>query len=147
MLCALVACRSAAAPASLRYFVGDWTARAENPATKQAFTLRYTVVARDGALAGRGSSPELGLDLEDSWRIEDGVIVRTITDSSGVHAVVRGTGWDGSSLRLEGEAKTASGTFRIRETIVREGPRSFTATWEADRGAGWAAYSVERLTR
>jgi hypothetical protein len=56
-------------------------------------------------------------------------------------------GWRGETLVLEGDARSAGGVTRVRETIQRLGPDAFTARWEAYRNGAWSAYSDERATR
>jgi hypothetical protein len=48
---------------------------------------------------------------------------------------------------LEGEARSAGGVIRVRETITRRSPDRFEAVWEAQRDGEWAPYAVETVTR
>ncbi len=133
--------------APIAYFVGDWTATAENPSTKQSFTLRYTVKPALGGvwLEGTGFAKELGLEIRDYWGVTaDGEITRTLFDSSGITGTVRSKGWSGEVLVLEG---TIDAGARVRETITRRGARAFDAVWESNTDGTWSAYSVEHLTR
>jgi hypothetical protein len=107
--------------APIAFFVGDWTAKAENPSTKQAFSLRYRVTPVLGGswLEGSGVAKELGLEIRDYWGIDaSGEITRTLFDSSGVTGTVRSKGWSGDSLVLEGTINTG---MRVRETISKRG--------------------------
>jgi hypothetical protein len=61
-----------------------------------------------------------------------------------VPGTVRGTGWSGDVLVLEG---TINAGPRVRETITRRGERRFDAVWESNTDGTWSAYSVETLTR
>lgn len=133
--------------APIAYFVGEWTAKAENPTTKQRFTLRYTVVPslKGMWLEGSGVATELGLEIRDYWGVEaSGEITRTLFDSSGVTGTVRSKGWSGDTLVLEGDINAG---IRVRETITKRGVRAFDAVWESNSDGTWVAYSVEQLTR
>jgi hypothetical protein len=132
--------------APIAYFAGDWTARAENPQTKKAFVLRYTVqpTMKGAWLEGTGFADELGLELRDYWTVDDkGEVSRTIFDSTGITGTVRGT-WSGDTLVLEGSINAGA---RVRETITKRGERTFDAVWESNTDGVWTAYSVEHLTR
>ena len=76
-----------------------------------------------------------------------GEIMRIVFDGSGTYAVVRSPGWTDGRLVLEGDARSAGGTVRVRETIRTVSENEFTATWEALRNGSWSAYSIERATR
>ena len=149
--CATTAPARLQPPAPLVFFTGCWHASAEDPSTKQRFTLRYCVEpALAGAFSfGRGVSTELGLEVHDVWGVDalTGEVTRTLFDSNGTQGQVRSKGWDGDTLVLEGEGRGRDGATRVRETIVRSGPDAFRATWEAFVDGRWAAYSVETLTR
>lgn len=156
---ALAACSHASTPptpidvkldarlAPIAYFVGEWTAKAENPQTKKSFTLRYTVTpALKGVwLEGSGLAEELGLEIRDYWGVDGaGHITRTIFDSTGITGTVTSTGWSGEVLVLEGGI---TGGARVRETITKRGERAFDAIWESTTDGTWSAYSIEHLTK
>ncbi len=137
--------------ANLGYFVGAWDIMAVTPGTGESARFSYEVrpLVSTTWLSGRGRSEELGLESSDVWGRDSasGEVMRVIFDGSGTYAVVKSFGWRGDSLVLEGDARSASGVVRVRETITRLGPDTFTATWEAYRNGAWSAYSVERATR
>ncbi len=167
LLCALLAACGGGAPAAapaareapaprsklpeLDYFIGTWTIAAKNPATGQAFTMRYVIEpALGGAwLSGHGVARELGVEVRDYWGRDPagGGLVRIILQSDGTVATVRARGWEGDVLVLEGEVKSGGTAGLVRETITRRGRARFDAVWEAKGEAGWAPYSVERITR
>ena len=135
----------------LRYFVGSWSALAEDPGTGQTFTLRYRIEPTlDGTwLAGYAESPERGVKVQDLWGRDasTGKIVRIIIDSQGTYGIARANSWEGDTLRFEGEAHSKDGTIAVRETITRLGSLEFKAVWEAKLENGWTVYSIERLVR
>lgn len=157
----LVACSSATPTATtprprgtiaeLEYFVGTWHADAHDPGTGKRFELEYRV---EPALRGRwyigtGFAAALDLEIHDLWGKDpvSGEIVRTLFDSAQTIGTVRSKGWSGDTLVLEGDAHTAGGAARVRETITRKGPDEFHAIWEARTGDTWQPYSVETLRR
>ena len=136
--------------AQLGYFVGTWNADVRDPTSGKTFTLAYSVQPDLGGawLVGRGTSPA-GLEVRDHWGIdgETGEVVRVVFDSQGTWGVVKSRGWEGDTLRLEGEARARGAVLRVRETLSREGPNRFRAVWEAFQDGAWVAYSVETLER
>jgi hypothetical protein len=135
----------------LDYFVGAWTIAGRNPATGQSFTMRYVIepVLGGAWLSGHGVARELGVEVRDYWGRDPagGGLVRIILQSDGTVGTVRARGWQGDVLVLEGEAKSGGAALVVRETITRRGPAQFDAVWEAKGEAGWAPYSIERVTR
>lgn len=135
----------------LRYFVGSWSATLVNPQTKKVSHLAFRVAPTlEGMwLLGQGESPELALKIHDLWGKDSyaGEIVRVVFDSRGTHATLRSRGWDGNTLRFEGEARGDAELIPVRETITRVGPDEFSAVWEAKSGEVWKAYSLEKLVR
>jgi hypothetical protein len=136
---------------ALAFFVGQWSAVAEDPGSGKRFTLDYRVrPALDGAWCeGEGYSPELGLRIRDLWGVDarTGELLRAIFDSQGTHGEIRSKGWEGDTLRFEGQASSGGQSQAVRETITRVSDKEFTALWEAKGDAGWTAYSKERLVR
>ena len=136
---------------SLGYMQGKWRVDALDPASGETSVVCYTVApfVGDAWLSGHGWSSKLDFESKDVWGFDPrtGEVMRAVFDSSGVHAVVTAAGWTGEKLVLEGEARSANGVTRVRETIERLGPDEFLATWESKRGEQWSAYSVERATR
>jgi hypothetical protein len=157
-IAALVAC-GASKPRPLRdtrvdelgYFVGSWLAEARDPSTGRTFTLRYDVrPALSGTwVAGHGEAPELHLEIHDFWGRDPvtGDFVRVLFDSGGGYGTVTSPGWDGPTLRFEGEVRGDGGTSAVRETITRRGATEFDAVWEEKRNGVWTAYSVEHLRK
>lgn len=146
----------AAAPAlasdpNLAYFVGGWDISATNPAdgTSERFSYEVGPLVGSAWISGRGRSEDMRQQSSDVWGRDgaSGELMRIIFDASGTYAIVRSPGWQGARLVLEGDARSASGVVRVRETIERLGDNSFTATWEAYRNGAWSVYSVERVTR
>ncbi|HWT11557.1 MAG TPA: hypothetical protein VN231_02275 [Allosphingosinicella sp.] len=137
--------------ASLAYFLGAWDIVATTPATGASERFSYEVRPLLGGawISGRGRSEDLSAESSDVWGRDgaSGELVRIIFDGSGTYAIVRSPGWQGERLVLEGDARSAGGVVRVRETIIRLGADSFSATWEAYRNGAWSAYSVERVTR
>jgi len=135
----------------LRYFVGSWSAQAEDPGTGRTFTLRYRIEPTlDGTwLTGYAESPEQGVKVQDFWGRDasTGEIVRIIIDSQGTYGIARANNWEGDTLRFEGEARSREGAIPVRETITRLGSSEFKAVWEAKLESGWSVYSIEHLIR
>lgn len=136
----------------LEYLVGTWDIVAETPGTAGTARFSYEVrplVGSGAWLSGHGRSEELGAESSDVWGRDSasGEIVRMIFDAGGTYAVVRSPGWRDGRLVLEGDARSAAGVVRVRETIERIDGNRFLATWEAYRNGTWSAYSVERVTR
>ena len=146
---------AAAAPAAqpdqaLAYLVGSWDVTATTPGTGETVRVDYDIRPLVGTwLTGRATSAEPGLEASDVWGrdLASGEIMRIILDGSGTYAVVRSPGWRGDTLVLEGDARSASGVVRVRETISRLDDNQFTATWEAYRNGVWSPYSLERVIR
>jgi hypothetical protein len=135
----------------LDFFVGQWRARMEDPGTGKKLELRYSLQPGVGGrwYVGTGRIASEGLELQDLWGRDpvSGELVRSLFDSTGVFGTVRSKGWEGEKLVFEGEASSAQGRVAVRETIVRAGPDTFTAVWEALQDGEWKAYSVEQLER
>ena len=161
---ALVACAHSAGnvrsePASgagqnlhhLQYFIGTWYAEMEDPRSGERATLSYAVepILSGAWLAGSGHSALLNLWVRDLWGRDatTGETVRFIFDNRGVQGTVRSSGWSGDVMVLEGEAKTAAGVVRVRETITRIDHAKFRAVWEMHTDKGWITYSVEDVRR
>ena len=140
---------AAASSVGLDYFAGRWTAVARDPRSNDEIAIDYQVSsAVDGAwLRGIAAGP--GFQASDMWGRDPttGGVVRVIFDGSGVYAIVRGAGWKGDTLVLEGDAYQDGGPLRVRQTIRRRGADEFEAVWEAYRSGAWAPYSLERVTR
>jgi hypothetical protein len=136
---------------NLAFLLGGWDVVATTPGTAESAKVSYDVRPFVGTtwLSGQGRSEALGLDSRDVWGRDaaSGELMRIIFDGSGTYAVVRSSGWQGDKLVLEGDARSASGVVRVRETIRRLNDNEFVATWEAYRNGGWSAYSIERATR
>jgi hypothetical protein len=139
------------APAGLGFFVGTWELRGEDPSTGKRFEMEYVIrpVLGGAWLEGHGASEALGVEVRDYWGYDGvtGEIVRVILQSDGVLGTVRSRGWQGDTLVLEGDARQKPAPVHVRETIRREGPAKFTATWEAEANGKWVTYSVEKLRR
>ena len=133
----------------LDFLVGSWDVVATSPSDGTSERIRYDVrpLTRASWLTGRGSSDTV--DASDVWGRDPvtGEIMRIVFDGSGTYAVVRSPGWADGQLVLEGDARSAGGTVRIRETIRTVSENEFTATWEAWRNGSWSAYSIERASR
>ena len=144
---------AAAAPAAqdaLAYFVGAWDIVATDPqGTSARFSYEVRPFVGTGWLSGHGRSDPPGEESRDVWGRDEasGELMRIIFDAGGTYAIVRSPGWQGQRLVLEGDARSAGGVVRVRETITRLTADSFLATWEAYRQGAWSAYSVERVTR
>ena len=133
----------------LDFLLGSWDVSVTAPSDGSAEQISYEVrrLTRSSWLAGRGSSQSV--DASDVWGRDPttGEIMRIVFDNSGTYAVIRSPGWTDGRLVLEGDARSASGVVRVRETIRTVGPDEFLATWEAYRNGRWSAYSLERATR
>jgi hypothetical protein len=143
--------RETARTDDLHYFVGSWSAQAEDPGTGRTFTFLYRIEPTlDGTwLTGYAESPEQGVKVRDFWGRDasTGEIVRIIIDSQGTYGIARAKSWEGDTLRFEGEARSKEGTILVRETITRLDSSEFKAVWEAKLEKGWSVYSIERLKR
>jgi hypothetical protein len=135
----------------LEFLVGRWKVASNDPANGEVLQVDYTIEKAPGGrwLAGASSSKDRSINARDIWGRDPltGEVIRVIFDGSGTFATVRSHGWTGDKLVLEGEARSRSGTVRVRETISRVSPRSFKAVWEAYRDGAWSAYAVESATR
>jgi hypothetical protein len=135
----------------LSYFVGSWVAEARDPSTGRTFSLRYEVhpALSGNWYAGHGEAPELHLEIHDFWGRDPvtGNFVRVLFDSGGGWGTVTSPGWEGATLRFEGEARGGGSVSAVRETITRRGPAEFDAVWEEKRDGVWTAYSVEHLRK
>ena len=138
-------------PNELRYFVGTWLVSARDPGTNQVMTITYKVEPSAGGrwLSGTGESSDPSVSARDSWGIDpaSGDVLRFVFDSSGAYGIVRARGWEGDRLVLEGEAQSARGATKVRETITRLGHDRFDAVWEALQEGRWQAYSIEQVRR
>ena len=142
----------AAARAGLEYLVGGWDVVATDPGdgTSERFSYRVAPLIGSAWIAGHGRSEDGSEEARDVWGFDlaSGELMRIIFNRDGTHAIVRAPGgWQGDRLVLEGDARSAGGVVRVRETITRLGADEFVATWEAYRNGAWSAYSVERVTR
>jgi opacity protein-like surface antigen len=146
----------AAAPApgaasNLAYFVGQWDISATDPAsgTSERFSYEVRPLVGTAWISGRGRSEDMRQESSDVWGLDaaSGELMRIVFDGSGTYAIVRSTGWQGPRLVLEGDARSAGGVVRVRETITRLSDDAFTATWEAYRNGAWSVYSVEQVRR
>ena len=138
------------APEGLAFFAGAWTVRARDPGTGAENLVDYRVQPAPGRAWLRGLAEGGDVRATDVWGRDPatGGLMRVIFDASGVYAIVRGPGWQGDTLVLEGDVQqSGGGVLRVRETIRRRGPDAFEATWEAFRDGAWVAYSVEHVTR
>jgi hypothetical protein len=135
----------------LEYLVGTWDIVATTPGTNESARFTYEVRPLLGShwIAGHGRSEELNEESRDVWGrdLASGELMRIIFTGDGTYAVVKSTGWQGAKLVLEGDARSAGGVVRVRETIERLGDNEFLATWEAYRNGAWTPYSIERVTR
>jgi hypothetical protein len=135
----------------LNYFLGDWNVASKDPASGEVLRVDYRIEAVPGGawLAGASVSKDGSLSARDMWGHDPltGEVIRVIFDGSGTFATVRSPGWAGDKLVLEGQARSKSGTVRVRETISRVSPQRFEAVWEAYRNGAWSAYAVETVTR
>ena len=137
--------------AELAFLVGDWDVVVTTPGEAGAATVRYEVRPFSGALwlSGHGVSRELGIDARDVWGRDPatGELTRAIYDSGGTLGLLRSPGWRSDGLVLDGEARSAGGTIRVRQTIRRSGADRFSVTWDAWRDGGWRSYSLEEARR
>jgi hypothetical protein len=136
---------------TLRYLVGTWHVVSVDPGGGDELRVCYSVQPFVGKkwISGVATSTRPGFASKDVWGYDraSGELVRTIFDASGTYAIVRSPGWKGDTLVLDGNAKSAAGTMRVRETIRRLSENEFKATWEALRGGKWSAYAIETATR
>jgi hypothetical protein len=143
--------RETARAEELHYFIGSWSAQAEDPGTGRTFTFRYKIEPTlDGTwLTGYAESPERGIKVRDFWGRDasTGEIVRIIIDSHGTYGMARAKPWEGDTLRFEGQARSKEGPILVRETITRLSSSEFKAVWEAKLEKGWSVYSNEHLKR
>lgn len=134
----------------LTYLLGRWDIVATTPGTGESARFTYDVRPFLGVwISGWGRSEKPGEESRDIWGRDQasGELMRIIFNDGGTYAIVRSPGWQGRKLVLEGDARSASGVVRVRETIERLSDNQFVATWEAYRKGSWSAYSVERVTR
>jgi hypothetical protein len=136
---------------SLAYFVGEWRVSARDPGTGETLELSYVVERTEGGawFAGRGGASDGAFAARDMWGRDPqtGDVIRVIFDGGGTFATVRAPAWDGDRLVLEGDAQSANGVVRVRETITRITSDRFEAVWAAYRDGEWVVYSVETVTR
>ena len=141
----------ASAQEGVGYFEGRWRVASRDTASGEVLQVAYTVEPTPGGawLAGAGASADGAFTSRDMWGRDplSGELIRVTFDGAGTFATVRSPGWRGDRLVLEGEARSKGGVIRVRETIVRQGPRRFEATWEAHRDGEWLAYAIETVTR
>lgn len=142
---------ASSAERSVAYFVGGWDIVATTPGEDRTDRFKYDVRPLLGSawISGHARSVPPGEESRDVWGLDSasGELIRIIFDATGTYAVVKSTGWKDGKLVLEGDARSAGGVVRVRETITRLGDDRFVATWEAYRNGVWSAYSVERVTR
>ena len=135
----------------LEYFLGGWDIVATTPGSDAVTRFTYEVQPwlRPHWLSGHGRSSPPGEESRDVWGRDSasGELMRMIVTDNGTYAIVRSSGWQGSKLVLEGDARSERGVVRVRETIERIDDHNFVATWEAYRNGTWSAYSIERVTR
>lgn len=135
----------------LGYFIGRWRVSARDPNDGATLELSYGVEETPGGswLAGAGSSQDGAFAARDMWGRdpETRQLMRVIFDGAGAFAIVRAAGWEGDVLVFEGEAFSAGGSVRVRETITRISADRFDAVWGALRDGDWAVYSTETVTR
>lgn len=140
-----------AASQDLSYFAGRWRASSLDPQTGERLEITYVVEPTPGGawFAGAGSTADGAFSARDMWGRDPrtGDLVRVIFDGSGAFATVRARAWDGDRLVLEGDALSANGTLRVRETITRISADRFEAVWEAYVNGEWAVYAIETVTR
>lgn len=142
---------SSSSPDGYTYFTGQWRVTSRDAQGGNPVVVAYNVEPVLGGrwLAGSARSDDPTVASRDVWGRDprSGEIVRTIFDVSGTWAVVRSPGWRGNMLILEGDATSSGGVLRVRETITRAGPNSFTAVWEARREQTWIPYALEQIER
>lgn len=135
----------------LHFLVGRWDVSAREPGTERVDRFDYVVRAMVGTawISGHARSAELDAESADVWGRDasTGDIIRVIFDKSGTHALVRSPGWRDGRLILEGDALSASGSIRVRETISCINQDEFNARWEALRNGVWSPYSDEHAVR
>ena len=135
----------------LGYLIGTWHVVSVDPTGGDELAVCYSVqpFVSDKWISGVATSKTPGFGAKDVWGYDraSAELIRTIFDRSGTYAVVRSSGWKGDTLVLEGDAHSAGGTMRVRETIRRVNENEFKATWEALRGGNWSAYAIETAKR
>jgi hypothetical protein len=135
----------------LSYLIGTWRVLSTDAAGGGDLRVCYSVRPFAGAkwLSGEATSRTPSFGSKDVWGVAgaSGELIRTIFDTSGTYAVVRSPGWKGDVMILEGDARSNTGTLRVRETIQRLSKDRFSATWEALRGRKWSVYAIETATR
>ena len=135
----------------LDYLVGTWDIEATEPGAKEPVHFQYEVRPLVGTawIAGRGKAKKGEEESSDVWGRDasTGEIMRVIFDKSGTYALMRGAGWQDGRLVLNGEARSAGGTIKVRETISCIDQNRFNARWEAFRNGSWSAYSDEHVVR
>jgi hypothetical protein len=135
----------------LNYLVGTWDIEATEPGAKEPVQFQYEVRPLVGTawIAGRGKAKKGEEESSDVWGLDasTGEIMRVIFDKSGTYALMRGSGWQDGRLVLNGEARSARGTIKVRETISCIDQNRFNARWEAFLNGTWSAYSDEDVVR
>jgi hypothetical protein len=135
----------------VEFLLGTWDILAATPGTDERIRFRYEVrpLLDNVWFSGHGRSGDGTMESRDVWGrdAQSGQLIRVIFDGSGTWATMRSPGWQGERLVLEGDARSAGGAVRVRETIERLGANEFVATWEAWRNGAWSADSIERVTR
>ena len=135
----------------LDYLVGTWRVVSVDPAGGPDLRVCYSVQPFVGKkwISGVAVSATPDFGSKDVWGYDgaSGELMRTVFDASGTYAVVRSSGWQSDTLVLEGDARSAGGKMRVRETIHRLSENAFKATWEALREGKWSAYAIETATR
>jgi hypothetical protein len=119
--------------AGLDFFLGTWDID-YHPVGGAPARMVWTVTPWFGGVWYTGEA-RLGdvIAARDAWSIDakDGDVVRVYVDSGRSYGVLRGRGWDGARLELEGTLATAQGPVGVRERIERRGDAAMAATWEA----------------
>lgn len=136
---------------ALDALVGQWEVEATDPTTGKTEKIRYDVRRFVGQawLSGTGQSADPVFQSKDVWGHDPITkeVIRIVFLGSGTYAIIRSPGWKNGTLVLEGDARSADGIMRVRETIRWVNRDEFHATWEARRDGAWHAYSVERVKR
>jgi len=134
-----------------RYLVGTWRVVSVDPSGGEDLHVCYSIQPFVGSkwISGEATSVTAGFGSKDIWGIDEasGELFRTIFDASGTYAVVRSAAWKGDTMVLVGDARSAGGPMRVRETIRRLSKNEFKATWEALRDGQWGVYAIETATR
>jgi hypothetical protein len=135
----------------LNFLLGIWDVSAREPGAEKADRFDYEVRPLVGTawISGHAKSVELGAESADVWGRDasTGDIIRVIFDKSGTYALVRSAGWQNGRLILEGDALSANGSIRVKETISCINQNEFNARWEALRNGVWSPYSDEHAVR